>query len=452
MCAKNREPLVKRALFLFSVSFFSFAFGIAVNHLKIYPFPVIQEAGTALNALSIAASPPSVDGLFTYRVRTTEPMAISHAEVIDSSFILLSAGPAALKPLYPEGAMAWIVDRKGEVVHHWKSCSDVWSNLSKVTTVPGVSGKISPAGLHLFPNGDLLATFHGHNTFPFAIGIARFDKNSNLLWKQEVFAHHSFSVAEDGKIYVPSLEVVDSPIQIAKTDSLIESNSGKIYRDLILVLSDSGEVLDRFSVLDALFESGLHGNLLRLNASTLTADDPTHLNDVQVIRQSEAACLPGIAEGDLLVSMRNINTVGILDSRTRRFKWVSSGTLVGQHSPRVYKKGIIAVDNLGGDRQLGGTQLVHVNHATGIPETLFPREGIAMPDLCRTANSGHLELHQNGRLALFSVSHEGAIWEVDLETGKVEWEYIYAEPDGDRNRQMIGPSKYVYDLSFLSSK
>lgn len=209
--------------------------------------------------------------------------------------------------------------------------------------------------------------------------------------------------------------------------------------------------LRKISILDSLFASGLHGNLIHSNAARLMSDDPTHLNDVQVLSEAEAASLPGMVAGDLLISMRNINAVGILDLKTQRFKWISSGAMFGQHSPRVYQRGVIAIDNLGGERRLGGTQLVQVDFASGMPKTLFPREGVPMPDLCRTTNSGHLDLHRDGKHALFSVSHEGALWEIDLETGKVEWEYIYAQPNSGESRQMIGPTKYVYDLAFLRS-
>lgn len=446
-----RTTWLQRALATFSLCFFSFSLGIAVTQFRIYPYPVLRDASTALQALTVVAQPRSIDGLATYQTQTQVPLAISHSEELDETYVLVSAGAAAFKSNFPEGVMAWIVDRKGDVVHHWKSQPGLWDNLEKVTRVPGVSGAISPASLHLCENGDLIATYHGHNTFPFGVGIARFDCHSNLIWKKELLTHHSFSVAEDGRIFVPAVEVVDSPIQIAHTESMIYSDSGKILRDLILVLAPNGDVLEQISVLDALFDSGLHGNLLRANASMLTSDDPTHLNDVQLISEADTAHLPGAAPGDLLVSMRNINAVGLLDPHSRRFKWFSSGTMMGQHSPRVYQHGVVAIDNLGGDRRLGGTQLTHIDFATGLPKTLFPRVGIPMPDLCRTVNSGHLDVHRNRNLALFSVSHEGTIWEIDLETGKVEWEYIYAQPEVEGGRQMIGPTKYVYDLSFLGS-
>ena len=196
-----------RALVLFSVCFFSFFSGIAVTQFKIYPYPVLREANTALDALTHVAAFGSMDGLAKYQTQTSTPLAITHSQSADNSFILLSAGAEALKSTCPGGALAWIVDRTGRVVHYWKSHPNLWDNLEKVTRVPGVSGAISPAGVHLCENGDLIATFHGHNTFPFAVGLARFDGQSNLLWKKELLTHHTFSVGDDGRIYVPALDL-----------------------------------------------------------------------------------------------------------------------------------------------------------------------------------------------------------------------------------------------------
>lgn len=346
------------------------------------------------------------------------------------------------------GCMAWVMDRDGNVVHAWKNHPGLWSDVRRVRRVPGISGDFGPASVHLCANGDLLATFHGFNTFPFAVGMARFDVNSNLLWKKEIFAHHSFCVADDGTIFVPSLDIVDAPVMIGNTDAKIVSESGKVYKDCIRMLDPDGNELGRIPILDALFNSGFNGHLIRENASVVSTEDPTHLNDVQLIGDA-ADQLDGINAGDLLVSLRNINLIGVLDPKTQRFKWLSCGASVGQHSPRPYKQGFVLLDNLGGDQELGGTQVVYIDYATGMPTTLLPRPGVEMPDSCRTINSGHVDIPWGSKHALVTVTHEGAIWEVDLETGEVEWEYIYAEPGTGGERRMILCSKYVDDLSFL---
>jgi hypothetical protein len=434
---------------LLSLAVVSFAYGFIASHFRIFPYDTVRQAGTAALALVDAVKVQPSDGLENYAQTVLVPTAIQHARKLLQECVLVSGGADALKSHHPAGCLAWIIDRDGTVVHFWKNDPKLWADLHRATRVTGVSGAINPAGIHLCDNGDLLATFHGFNTFPFAIGMARFDANSNLLWRKEIFAHHNFSVAADGRIVVPALEVVDSPLQIGSTFAKIEADGGKVYQDVILVLDPDGNTLQRVSILEALSNSGWQGSLVRANSPTLNSDDPTHLNEAHLIGEEDARQLAGIAADDVLISLRNINTVAILDLKSERFKWLSAGCTMGQHSPRVFNKGILVFDNLGGDTSLGGTQLVHIDFSSGRPATLFPRPGVPMPDRCRTVNSGHLDVHRDGQHALMAITHEGAAWEVDLRTGEVSWEYIYVPTDSRGERGKLGVAKYVYDLSFL---
>lgn len=431
------------SLMLFSICSAAFAYGFSVSQFRIFPYQILRDARSAGTALIGVAGPVEINGLSTYRQRVVVPTVFTHAPGAGQGSILISAGADSLREYHPDGCMAWIMDRNGNVQHVWKNDPHLWKELEHVTQVPGISGAINPVGLHVFEDGGLLATFHGYNTFPFAIGIARFDCDSQLLWKRELLTHHCFTVAEDGRIFVPALEVVDSPIRIGETAALIESDSGRIYHDVILILDADGSELDRISVQQALTDSGWPGHLIRFNASVVTTDDPLHLNDVRRFGEAAASRLPGFAADDLLISLRNINFLGVLDPHSRRFKWVSSGATVGQHSPRLHDQGVLVLDNLGGDRRLGGTRLVHIDFRSGLPSTVFPRADVAMPDLCRTANSGYLDLHPDGLHALMAVSHEGAVWEVNLQTAEVVWEYLHVASDGSGTRRPIGLAKYV---------
>jgi hypothetical protein len=150
-----------------------------------------------------------------------------------------------------------------------------------------------------------------------------------------------------------------------------------------------------------------------------------------------------------LVSLRNLNAVGILDRQTRRFKWVSAGAAVGQHSPRFYDRGVLMVDNRGGDQRLGGTQLVKVDLERGLPQVVFPRPGVALPGLCQTVTGGYLDPNRDGNRVLFAVTNSGALWEIDLRTGEVLWEYVYSLPDPNGERRGSNTAIYVYDPAFL---
>jgi hypothetical protein len=348
--------------------------------------------------------------------------------------------------------MAWVIDRAGHVVHSWKAQPHLWDDLKVVQRVPGISGPVSPAGIHVFPDGSLLATFHGQNTFPFAVGLAKFDRDSNVLWKKEILTHHFFTIDDRGHIWVPGMEVVDSPVTIGHTNAIIETYKGKVYLDQIVELDSNGEELSRIGVLKALCDSGRQGLLTYMNLMRLDNDDPTHLNDVRVISARDTEQLPGTSAGDLLISLRNLNTLAVLDRDTKLIKWCSTGSTIGQHSPRVFQQGILALDNLGGDYSLGGTRIVHIDFATAQPRTLFPKPGVDMPDKCRTTYSGHIDIQADQQYLLAAISNSGAVWEIDLTSGEVVWEYLVSDSFDPTLRACVGYAGYADSLSFLSSQ
>jgi hypothetical protein len=443
---KRRLP---KALMLFSLCCLCFAHGWLAAHFKVFPHGVIRDAETAYYALVEAsqAAPltPTAYGNPDEAPIIT-PTARQHSSAAGDEFMLVSGGPGYLTDRHAAGCLAWLVDRQGTVQHFWKYDPSVWSDLKHVSRVPMVSGKPYPVGLHLFDDGSLLAVFQAQNTFPFAIGIARFDVDSNLLWKKEIFAHHWPCVAEDGRIFVPALRVVDSPVAIGRTREHIYSENGKIYNDLIVVLDADGAVLDEISMLDALVESGRVGLVARPGNNR---PDPLHLNSVQVAGAQAAKLQPWLAPDDLLVSFLSTNTVGILDPNSRRFKWLSTGTTLAQHSPRFYDDGVIVLDNMGGDKDRGGTQLVKIDLERGQPTVLFPKPDVATPGRCFTDSSGHLDLSRDGNRVLMALANAGVVWEVDLKRGEVLWEYSYVHSTQYTPIATIHTAKYVENPSFL---
>src|SRR3546814_6192374 len=53
----------------------------------------------------------------------------------------------------------------------------------------------------LMPNGDLIVQFETYGDTPWGYGIARLDKDSNVVWRYLGRSHHDFDIAEDGRIY-----------------------------------------------------------------------------------------------------------------------------------------------------------------------------------------------------------------------------------------------------------
>src|SRR5438045_2310179 len=59
-----------------------------------------------------------------------------------------------------------------------------------------------------YPNGDLLVVFHGLEKMTHGYGLAKLDKDSNVLWKYAANAHHDVDVGEDGTVYALRQDMV----------------------------------------------------------------------------------------------------------------------------------------------------------------------------------------------------------------------------------------------------
>lgn len=425
-----------RASLIFSLAAATFVYGIAVGRYQLFPYPVIRDAKLALNAWR--------DVLFAEESagQILEPAVHSYSETAGDEWILVSAGDGYVREETPQsGCVAWVIDRMGTVRHEWRQPPELWQDLTQVETVPGKSFAY-PVGIELSADGTLLVNYQGRNCFPHGVGLAKLDRNSQVIWAKELLSHHWLTVGADGRIAVPGLKIVDSPVAFADSQVRIVSDKTKVLEDTILILDSEGNLLEEISMLDALAESGYVGLFqgatdLEVNANSW---DPIHLNDVRFVDSQIAAENRLLAEGDLLVSFRSLNSIGILDAESHRFKWIAAGTTLRQHSPRFYDRGVPVLDNLGGPEHSGGSRLVRVALETGRPESVFPRAGVELPARFETRTAGHIDIHPDGGRALLAVTHQNRVWEIDLVSGEVLWEYWYVHP--------IYTAKYCREIDF----
>ena len=165
------------------------------------------------------------------------------------------------------------MDRDGVVYHAWPIDPAVqWGETLSGFAQPE---NITPIGAHVYDNGDLLATFQGRNTFPFGVGVAKFDREGKLLWKKENNAHHWFDIDDQGLIYTVAHRLRDSPIELGDTDRYLNCEDGQIYEDFVVVLDSDGNVVEEFSLLDAYVKSGYAGLLGAPGASAIHSTSMT---------------------------------------------------------------------------------------------------------------------------------------------------------------------------------
>jgi hypothetical protein len=438
-CQNVKKDTVGMTLFVASLCFVAFVYGVATAYFNLWPNAFLTDAKNALIAVIAIAEDetkskkvPSLELIEPDGY--TRPTVIAHTDPAtpENGYVFVDGGNNQLRSHCPEhGCIAWLMDRTGEIAHIWDIGPELlWRDLEQVAGYDLAENAYS-VGSHLYTNGDLIVIYQGWNTFPYGLGIARFDKDSNLLWKKENFSHHWISVDDSGLIYASTFREIDIPHQLGNTHLQLSCPQGAMYEDVIVVLDANGTLLDEISVIDAFVKSGYSGAIFEHKhpdypLPLVDAEcDPTHLNDVRVISAADAASSTILNAGDLLVSLRSTNTVAVIDGVSKRVKWLSAGRTVQQHSPRYLGNDqLIIFDNLGGRQSQGGSQLVRLNMLNDAAEVLFPLADTPDDINFLSATAGHIALNADNSRAIVSLTRQGRSLEIELATGRVLWEYI----------------------------
>jgi hypothetical protein len=254
---------------------------------------------------------------------------------------------------------AFLMNMRGEVVHTWNApFSRVWPEAPHLRRQVKDS-LVAFFDCYLYPNGDLLATFHGMEEVPNGYGLVKLDKDSKVLWKYSANIHHDVDVAEDGTIYAlqhalarempKGLEYIPAP-------SLVDS---------LLVLSPEGKLIGQpMPILEAFRDSPyspLLASLAPLARRTFTeglalprlvdnlrTGDTLHTNCVHVLPRRLAQRFPAFKAGQVLISLRHLDTIAVLDPDRRSVVWAARGPWEAQHDAHFLDNGhLLLFDNLG---------------------------------------------------------------------------------------------------------
>jgi len=410
------------ALFLLSVFSVGSAYGFFVHRSQLFPYRILKEAESAYRALTSDRSGKEPTTFLTY-VPEANPRPSTSRIAADQpdDWILITGGPYEFLEECPTfGCLAWIVDRDGKVIYHWEADLDeLWRDADRV------NGSNDPArftqlGTELLSDGSLLVAFQNDTGFPEGVGLAKFDRDGKRVWRSKLRVNHWFSVAPDGTIYAPSHSVLVTPAPIGKTRHQITCKQVKAQTDYIAIIAPDGKLRERIDVLDLLVANGYVG-LVHL---TTDECDPLHLNLVQYIDERMASHVDSVDAGDLLISLRNINTVLIFSPLTHAIKWIDTGRYVGQHSPRFLPDGSLVVfDNKGGDQQFGGARIVRERIGEPGFSVVAPRAGVPLGNKFTSNYAGNIAVGPNGDRLLVALTDMGEILEIDVASGKPLWRY-----------------------------
>lgn len=315
---------------------------------------------------------------------------------------------------------AFLIDMEGRVVHEWRfAFRDVWPDPPHVGwPVPAYRTYYQRARVE--PNGDLLAIFQADGGTPWGYGLIKLDKSSKLIWSYPERVHHDLDVGPDGRIY--------TLVHRIRTDAerAVPEVLPPFLDDSIAILSPEGQELSRINILRAFVGSQYESTLGFIRDPA----DPMHANTIKVVDERIASRHPYARAGQLLVSMRNIDTLAVVDPGSGSVVWALRGPWSVQHDPDFLDNGhLLLFDNLGqlGRRQSSRvievdplTQRIHWEYAGSDAERFFSYWRSQQQRL------------PNGN-TLIVESETGRVFEVTRDR-RIVWEYVNPIRGGEREQ------------------
>ena len=320
---------------------------------------------------------------------------------------------ASMKPRSP----VRLIDMQGNTVHEWQipDLNTVTERLDGKTFPREINAHASD--VHVYPDGRILMTLANDLGFPpIGYALVMLDRNSEVLWHYTKMTHHQVDVAEDGRIAA----ILND--EVRKQVSEIPHVKTPFREDQVVILSPDGEELDYISVLRAFLDSEWLGALKHVSLSP-NVNDKFHANAAKFLTASQASAIPNAKQGDILLSLRNINMLAVLDPDKRVIVWAMTGPWLRQHDPHVLPNGnILLFDNHGNLQNPRLSRVLEVNPRT--QEIVWEWPGARDFDMFTGVN-GAVEPLENGNILIAETSR-GRLIEVTPD-GAVVWEYIVPE-------------------------
>jgi hypothetical protein len=453
------------ALSVLAMMFLSYVAGAAVLFLDLPSADFLRRAFTGAMALNERefATPDagSSQDLLTHVVVTADDPLRTF-----DGFTLVTT---------TESTRATLLDMRGNIVHRWElPFSRAWRKTPHVRR-PVSDSRVHWFRCHLYPNGDLLAVYHANGDTPYGYGLAKMDKDSNLLWTFSANVHHDVDVGEDGTIFTLTQKFVDAPAGAPKT------NSKRHLADYVVVLSPLGEKLKEIPILPAFLDSPFAPYLSVVERPAAKAGFPDgaspavgelsdpqshlalaplphaqfqgdilHANSVRVLRQGRAARFPLFKAGDVLLSMRNLDAIAVLNIATGRVVWAARGPWRRQHDADFLENGrLLVYDNLG---SLARTRVLEYDPRTQAVDWLYTGEdatsfqALLRGTAQRLGNGNTLLVNPDDRRILEMTAGKQRVWECSCPVRPPDG------PDIPFLCAITGARRYPSNLPFLKGE
>lgn len=407
----NGPDIAPKILFAFSLSVLIFAYGYCAHKFHLFPHGFLENAILGLG--KIGREVTDQRSWFYKPTQVTEKISkYDHSKAYNALSMTTSLGEE--NKMYVR-----IIDMNGDTVHEWKiSWGEIWPD---ATHIPEIEIPKEDPGTHIhgavvMENGDIVFNFEH-------LGLVRLNPCGQVVWRLPYRTHHSIFKDDMGNLWV------SAQINHDKAAPSIPNYKDAFIEPTLLKVSPQGKILLEKSVIELLQENNLH-SLLYMSANDdvfmTTGGDTLHLNDIEAFPAHMKEGL--FKHGDIMISLRNINTILVVDPATWKVKYKSIGPFLRQHDPDFIDGNTISIYDNNSLAQKGGLRhsRILIESADDSTTTVYYTGSKERPFF--SAIMGKHQWLPNGNL-LITDTNAARAFEVDKQ-GEIVWEYTNTLADG----------------------
>ncbi|GAB1538012.1 aryl-sulfate sulfotransferase [Scytonema sp. NUACC21] len=308
------------------------------------------------------------------------------------------SGYTLFTPLTGQGDV-YLINLEGEIVHQWK-----------LPYSPGLYGYLLPNG-NLFYNGKVQEDsprFPMWSLFKGGV-VLEADPQGKILWEyKHPDHHHDARRLRNGNTVLLCIEKIPQSLVPRIKGGLpgTEVDGGDIYADVVYEVTPEGEIVWTWHAYEHLDPE----------TDIITAQDNRH-------EWTHGNTVGELADGNIILSFRNISTVAIVDKKTGEIIWeLGHNVLAQQHFPNELPNGNLLIFDNGAHRRhtaLNFSRVIEVNRQN--QEIVWEYTDNPPQNFFSSYISGAQRLG-NGN-TLITEGAYGRIFEV-TPSGEIVWEYV----------------------------
>jgi len=401
----------------------SFSIGLYSGHYKNFLFKIVRDIKNSAEEVVDLISRNEDDHLQPNRGQGN---GVTINERSSDGNLIFMVG------FFDHGNELRLIERDGTVLARWPvSYNALFPDKSFLRSPPQSDLNTDIHGALIEPDGSLVFNFE-------YAGTVKLSRCGETIWTLRHPTHHSVERAEGGGYWIPGRVEHSKSDQIAfpPFDRETANTSDKGYKeDLILRVSNDGEIINQASVPRILYENGLEA-LITATGESFTRvraawdGELVHLNKIAELSIGLADAFPDFDAGDLALSLRGYNLILVVDPDDWRVKWYQTGPWLRQHDPEFNSDGTLTVFNNNAYRiglidertDLAAprtTNIIRIDPVTRETEVVFgERPGQEMLTVIR----GKHDPTPAGGFVITEFE-AGRVIEIDVD-GRIIWEYV----------------------------